>query len=250
MYDVIILAAGKLEKDLKEIEHVETKAYLSLKNKIMIEYVINALREVPQVTRIIAAVPSNNIPNGFDYMVDAICLGGKGMMDSLKSAIALCKTEYVLVLPCDVPLISPESITDFLNSCSSRQAAFYYSFVSKSDSEKTYPNLKHTYVKLKDGVFCGGSLVLMKRSEFEKGETLFRKLSESRKNIFGLASKLGLPIILKFLTNNLTVAELEKRASSMLSSQFAGIQSNYAETAFNVDNAETFKRAQQIIEAL
>ncbi len=243
MYDVVILAAGKLEQDLREKFDAESKAYIPLKDRMMVQYVIGALRDVPKVMKIVMAVPSNNVPGGLDSMVDGFCLGGVNMMDSLKNALELCNTEYVLVLPCDVPLISTASINDFLNKCSTRSADFYYSFVSRDSSEKLYPDLHHTYVRLKEGIFCGGSLALIRKEQFPKGEALFRSLSNARKNILGLATKLGLITIIKFLLHKLTVPEVEVRISKMLGASVAGILSEHAEMAFNVDDISVFDRA-------
>lgn len=247
MYDAIILAAGKLEADLKSLCDVESKAYLPVKGNMMVNYVINSLRDVPSITKIVMTVPSERVPGGLDSVVDSICLGGDSMIDSLENALKLCKTEYVLVLPCDVPMLTPESIINFLALCKSRTADFYYNYVSKENSEKLYPALRHTYVKLKDGIFCGGSLVLIKRNEFSKGEKLFRSLAKSRKNIFALLKTLGISTIFKFFTNQLSVSELEKKASDILSCKVAGIESRFAQTAFNVDDVSVFKRAEELL---
>ena len=247
MYDTVILAAGRLEADLKSLCNVESKAYLPINGNMMVQYVINVLRDVPGLTKIIMTVPSDKVPGGLDSSVDSICLGGRTMIDSLKNALELCSTDYVLVIPCDVPLLTCEAVTDFLSLCKKRTADFYYNYVSKENSEKLYPALRHTYMKLKDGIFCGGSLVLIKRSEFAKGEKLFRSLTNSRKNILALVKILGITTIFKFLTHQLSVSDIEKRASHILSCNVAGIESSFAQTAFNVDDESVFKRAKELL---
>lgn len=248
MYDVIVLAGGGVDGDLKEVYgSLEGKAYIPLGEKLMVEYVADVLDETAGFSKKILVAPSEKTPEKLKERFDCVRAGGRGMIDSLKAGLEAAESGRVLVMPCDVPLISSDSVEDFLRRCEERQASFYYSYVRKEDSESIYPGLRHTYVRLKDGVFCGGSLVLLEKKDFHYGETLFHSLTGARKNPLRLVSLLGLPLIFGFLLRTLSVAQLEKKAGELLKAPVAAVCSAYPEMAFNVDDLSVLSKAQELL---
>lgn len=249
MYDVIILAAGRLDHDLAAHYPVESKAFIPLRGKMMVEYLIETLRHVPSLGRKVLVAPSTTIPESLRESLDYEVAGGKTIIDSLKSGLLALPspTKTVLILPCDIPLISRDAIVDFLQNCETRQADLFYSYVSRADSEKKFPGLHHTYATLKEGVFCGGSLVLISPEIMGRCEALFSSITGARKNPLKIAGLLGLSTIIKFLSRSLSVSDLEKKISSLLGARALAIQSHYAEMAFNVDELSVLQAAKRFL---
>lgn len=246
---MIILASGEIEREFGELYPVKTKAFVPLGEKMMVEYVLDALSAVPELAKRIIVTPDGEAPDSLDEMIHSVTMGGESIMDSLKAGMSCLDslTGKVLVVPCDLPLLSPEAVQDFLAQCEGREADIHYSYVMKEDSEKAYPGLHHTYVSLKDGVFCGGGLVLLSKEIVPKCERLFSLLTGARKNPLRMTGILGISIILKFLTGNLRVADLEERVSRLLQARAAGIRTTFSEVGFNVDDLSTLERAGEII---
>ncbi len=245
MYDIVILAGGGCQPDLCH-EGEESKGFIKLGGRMMIEYVIETARMINDAGSVVLSGPEN-IPDEIRKKVDKICCSGKGIIDSLSQGLRECTTEKVIVMPCDTPFITKEASEDFIESCRKRSASFYYSYLPKEISEHKYPALPHTYARLKEGTFCGGSLVMIDREDFHKGEKLLRMLTGSRKNLAGIAFKLGPIPLFKFLTHTITVPELEKVGEKILGLKVAGIKSEYAEIAFNVDEYAHFEIAEKYI---
>lgn len=246
MYDVIILAAGKLEHEFKTLYEVATKAYLPIRKRMMVEYELDALDHVDNLGKRIFVAPSGPVPEAIRARVDGIASGGRTMIESLQSGIRglHSPTEKVLVIPADIPLLCSGAVEDFLRQCEGREAEVYYSFLRREDSEKRYPRLHHTYVRLRGGSFCGGSLFLFSPQVIGACEKLFSEIALARKNPLKLAGLLGFSTIGRFVLGVLSIADLERRISALLGAGAVGIRTHYAEAGFNVDDVTTLKRAE------
>lgn len=242
-FDIAVLGAGKLDKSFKE-EKIESKAYLSINGKFMAEYPLKILSDIDYRGNIIFAAPSEKIPESVKRYADKTCLGGKTIIESLINAAKLCDKEYLAVSACDIPLITYEALDDFFKKSLESNSDFCYSFVRKEISERKYPRLKHTYVKLKDGTFCGGSCVMIRRDKLEGCLDAFKFLSEGRKQPLKLVSFFGLINIAKFIAHTLSIEDLKRKADILLNAKTEAVESLFPEMAFNVDEEETLKRAE------
>jgi molybdopterin-guanine dinucleotide biosynthesis protein A len=250
MYDVVILAGGRLERDFQPHYHVETKAFIPLHGKPMVEYMLDALRDVPSLGKRVLVTSASSLPQGVSDKIDGTAPGGASIVESLRSGLHALEpaTDRVLILPCDAPLITAEAILDFLNSCEKCGASFCYSYVSKKNSEQRYPGLRHTYARLKEGVFCGGSMVLISPALVDLWEALFRALTAARKNPFAMAGILGWKVIARFIVFQLSIRDIEERISQLLTRPARGIQSSFAEVALNADEMSVLRRVEEILQ--
>jgi GTP:adenosylcobinamide-phosphate guanylyltransferase len=248
----VILAGGSTEESLREYTDAPSKSFIDIAGKPMVEYVIDSLKKVKPVSRIILVSDPDNITDEIRTKVDIIAPDGKTIMHSLRSAVDHLDStpQYLLILPCDVPLITPEAIDDFISRSLSPPVDITYGYLSRSDSESVFPDVRRTYIKIKDGTFCGTGLFMMKLDVIETCENLFKKLTGNRKNIFALVSLLGPVIILKYLLKILTVKDAEKRMSKLMGGCTGrAIRTGYADAAFNVDSPEDLLIARKILES-
>ena len=251
MFDIIVLGGGKLEKEFEENlqEKPEGKAYIKINEKMMAEYVLEmvktAIENMGNTGNIIFVAPSENIPENIKKLANNTCIGGKSVIESLKNGIQLCQNEKIFAIPCDIPLATPKSLEDFASKSIESNADFSYSFVRKEVSEEKFPNLRHTYVKLKEGTFCGGSFMMITKSKFSKCEELFKKITEGRKEPLKLVSLFGFINIIKMLFHVLTINELIKKGEELLGAKVFAMESKFPEMAFNVDKLEDLKRAEK-----
>lgn len=247
MYDLILLAAGRPEKEFEQF-NLPTKAYIEIAGKKMIEHVLEKFSNIDGIEKRILLLPEQSVPPTGELFRNCIFRDGGGTItDSLFNGLAAATARNVLIAPCDIPLISKEAIDDFLEKCMADKAQFCYSYLSRENSEKKFPKLKHTYAKLRSGVYCGGSLFLLKNSDLEQFKSIFNRITAARKNIFQMAKILGFGILIKYLIGNLTVEELEKKASEILNMEAKGIESSYPEIAFNVDSLSQLEMAQKFL---
>jgi len=254
VYDVVILAGGSIEKEFCSYFDVSHKSFIPICGKMMLEYVIDTLNEVSSLGRKVLVYSGTDLPDTIKEKVDLCAESGSNIMESVKSGIAALASSgsfdsgsRVLIVPCDVPLLTSQAVIDFLSRCESRGASLYYSFLSRRVSEEKYPGLHHTYARLREGVFCGGSLVLLAPSILEQCSAFFTRITGARKKPLEIASILGIKVIVKFLTFTLSVSDLEERISRLIGIQAVGIESPHADISFNVDELSTLTRAVEII---
>lgn len=254
VYDVVILAGGTLEKEFSSYFDVSHKSFIPICGKMMLEYVIDTLQDVPSLGRKVLVSSGTGLPDIIREKVDLCAESGSNIMESVKSGVdaltasgSFSSDSRVLLVPCDVPLLTGKAVIDFLTGCEMRGAPLCYSFLSRQASEEKYPGLHHTYARLREGVFCGGSLVLLAPSILEKCSAFFTRITGARKKPLEIASILGLKVIVKFLTFTLSVADLEERISRLIGIQAVGIESPHAEISFNVDELSTLTRAVEIL---
>lgn len=249
--DAIVLAGGKIEDSLAEFSSAPTKAFIEIAGRPMVEYVIDALKGVSGIDRIALAADKKIVVGSVKARVDLIAAPGSTMIKSLRSAISALEPapDMILILPCDLPLITSGAIQDFLDRSLEEPVDIAYGFLSEEDSVAKFPDVHHTYVKLNSGRYCGTGLFLMNPDIADSFEELINKASENRKNPLKLAGQLGLPFIVKYILGILPVSETEQRVGELLGGVIArGIQTRYAEAAFNVDAPNELMIARKILE--
>lgn len=241
-WEAIFLAGGTLEKAFGQVDGAPSKAYLQLNGRRMADYALDALKRVSAVRRIVAVIPSG--APAFDGTVSIS--GGRALFDSLSAGMdaLLPETDIALIVTCDIPCVTTEGIENFISLCEeNEECGLYYGIVSKGDSEKKFPGIPHTYIKLTEGVFCGSGLFAIGKNRFPRLKSLAENATRNRKNPIALAKLFGLRFIFNFLLRRVSIEDLEKRATHVFGFPVKGIPSRYPEIAFNVDDPESLKHA-------
>lgn len=244
-WEAILLAGGKLEKDFQSLGDYPGKAYLPINGKPMAQYVLDVLQQIPQLKRVIAVIP----PNGAPWPGAVSIPGGDSIIQSISNGFEQIspETEMALLATCDLPVLTKESVEDFMNQVEQCNPGLGFGFVSKEDSEAKFPGVPHTYLKVKEGTFCGSGLIAIQPKAFPMLRSFAAEATENRKNLVKIAKILGVKFMTKLLMKTLTLEEAEARAGELLTMPAKGIRSRFPEIAFNVDNAFTLKIAKSMI---
>jgi GTP:adenosylcobinamide-phosphate guanylyltransferase len=246
--DAIILAGAKNTGSLKDCSNSPYEAGIEIAGRPMVELVIEALLKVKRVQRAIVVVPPGILSPELQKKVWKVVSPGETMVDSLLGAFeAVEPDEPVLVVTSDIPLISPEAVDDFLDRCAKRSAEIYYSVVSKEANELKYPGVQRTYVRLKDGTFTGGNIVLINPRVVREHKKRLTQAVALRKQPLKLCRMLGLRFFLKLLLGRLTVREIERRVEAILHLQGAAVISPYPEVGIDVDKPSDLELARRTL---
>ena len=246
--DAIILAGAKNTGPLKGCSNSPYEAGIEIAGRPMVELVVEALLKVKRVDRIVVVVPEGILSPDLEREIWKAVLPGETMVDSLLAAFeALEPDEPVLVVTSDIPLITPEAVDDFLDRCGRRSAEVYYSFVSKEVNERKYPGVQRTYVRLKDGTFTGGNIILIHPRVVREHRKRLIQAVALRKQPFKLCRLLGLRFFVKLLFGRLTVGEIERRVERILHLRGAGIVSPYPEVGIDVDKPSDLELARKAL---
>ena len=247
-YDAVILAGGVNSGELRKYAPYENEALIILGKYPMIHYVYQAVKNTPGLGNIIISGPCDSLRPIFSK--DDILMftdSGEYAIESFANALGLANSERILIMPADIPFITPEAIEDFLHQCEKYDADVHYAIVSREVSEKRFPRVKRTYVRLKEGVFTGGNLFLIRTAVASQGIALGKKLVAHRKNPLAQARLFGMDLVLKYVTGRLSIREVEERFHEILNLTVKAIISNYAEVGVDVDKPSDLKLAEEIL---
>ncbi len=251
-YDAVILAGGENSSELKKIAPYDNEALIIIGNYPMIYYVYRALRATPAINNIIVSGPVEALRNILPredklFFVE----GGENAIDSFAHAVTILEgkrvSDKVLVVPTDVPFITSEAIEDFLTCCEASKADFYYPLTCKEVNERKYPGVVRTYVRLKEGVFTGGNLFLLRSKLIPACLEMGVKLFYRRKNPLAMARLFGVSLVWKYLLGRLSIQMAEKRFYEVVGIRGKGIISSYAEVGVDVDKPCDLQLAQEYL---
>ncbi|HQD41289.1 MAG TPA: molybdopterin-guanine dinucleotide biosynthesis protein A, partial [Bacillota bacterium] len=113
-----------------------------------------------------------------------------------------------------------------------------------------YPGAKRTYTELKDGTFTGGNMFYVNPRVVEGSADLARRLVGYRKKPWKMCSVLGWDFVLRLLSGNLSIAEVEERMSALLGIKLAAIISPYPEVGNDVDKESDLMLAREYMEKI
>ncbi|MDK2820647.1 MAG: hypothetical protein PWP31_612 [Clostridia bacterium] len=235
LVDAIILAGDKEERALTPIG-----------SKPMILWVLEALKACKSIRRIAVVGPSKLatiLPRDTLLMPP-----GETTVDSaLNGAAAFPKKKWLLLVTADIPLLKPVAVQDFLVRCTKKQADFYYPIVSRERSEASYPGVKRTYVRLREGTFTGGNMALIKAEALVNCASKGQELVRLRKSPLALSHLIGLKFIIKFLTRQLTIEDVEENFSRLLGVKGVGVVTPYPEIGIDIDKESDLKLARRTL---
>ncbi len=137
--DALVLGGGKMKGS------DEPKAFLTLRGKTMLEYVLEALRSSKMLNQIVVVVPTEErLEKVKEFQVEWVVSDGS-ILDNLGAGLkVLTQSEFVLISSSDIPFINSAIVDEFIKSCFLQQAEGYYPVVLKEQVEKRFPQTKRT----------------------------------------------------------------------------------------------------------
>ena len=246
--NVVVLAGGPPDELAAHTPGALNKAYLEIAGKTLLQRTIEPIRAARSVSRIIVVTPAQAFAHPAAQLADERRPDGKRIRDSLQSGLEeLPGDENVLISTSDLPVLTPEAVDDFVSRVQQKDADLSYGCLEKPVHMAAFPEIPHTWVRLKDGTYCGGGLMAMKPRVFPKLSQFIEQLGHARKNPLKLASLFGWDILLRFAIRRVAIVDAEERASRILGARTRAIVSPYAESAVNVDRVSDIALAENLI---
>ncbi|HHY92856.1 MAG TPA: NTP transferase domain-containing protein, partial [Firmicutes bacterium] len=178
--------------------------------------------------------------------VQAVIPCADTVMANLRRGLDWLKPQdFVLVATSDIPLLTAAAVEDFLQRTRSTTADFYYSIVEKSAGEARYPGVKRTYVRLKDGTFTGGNLLLVHPRILERGWGFAEAMVRLRKEPLKMCSVLGWGLVLRLVLGRLSIADVERRFAQIIGATGKAVISPYPEVGIDVDKPSDYELVQR-----
>jgi GTP:adenosylcobinamide-phosphate guanylyltransferase len=251
MVDAVVLAGSSNDGPLRECSEVRYEALIPIGEKIMVQYVVEALLGCRQVRRVLVVGPVAALSPFLTGERVSVIESRGGIMENIEAGLVnSLDTDRVLLVTSDIPMLTSQAVNDFLELCGDLSGDLYYPIISKPDVESKFPTTRRTYVNFKEGVFTGGNLFLINPVVYKKCVENGQKIINLRKSPFRLCRLIGLGFVLKFLMRSLTIADAERKVSALLG-RIKGIvvMSKFPEVGVDVDKPADLALALRILGA-
>ena len=215
---------------------LESKVLVKIKGKYMLEYVIEALRKSSSIEKIAVVGSKEKLEPILGGRVDFVVEGADSIVNNGLAALECFKQDkQVLILTADIPMITPEAIEDFISKSLEKKADLCYSVVDKKVNDMSFPQVKRTYARLKEGQFTGGNIFLFNPAAADRCKDFVEKMLEYRKSPAKMASVLGFGFLIRLALGILTIEAVQKKCEKLLGIKGAVVISNYPEVGNDVD---------------
>lgn len=234
--NAVIMAGDGKKNEVSET--VENKAFLPILGKPMVEYVVDALRSSEYVGQISIIGPLEPLKEHFKDRIDYYYQDKKDLFDNLRLVLEPFKNDdAVLLVSSDIPMITGEMLDDLIAECKKRGGDLCYPIVERKYNEELFPDIKRTYVKLREGSYTGGNVFYFNPEIIETCAAFAQKFLEYRKKPWKSAKLLGLDFLLAFFMGRLTIDRLERRFSDLIGIEGHAVVTPFAEVGNDVDKS-------------
>ena len=239
--DVLVLAGGRTSASdpLYPIAGGQPKSMMLIAGKPMAQWVLDALSNAEQVNTVALI--------GLEGSADITCskelhyLPEAGsLLQNIQSGAAFFSQSnpadsHMITISADIPAVTSTIIDQCIQAFSEMECDVYYSVVEKETMEKRYPGSKRTYVKLKDGLVCGGDVNCVKKQAALDPDGAWVELIRNRKNPLKQASLIGWGTLLRLLSGTLTLDDGAARVCRKLGIRGKVMKMPFAEIGMDVD---------------
>jgi len=240
---------------------VSWKALLPIHGKPMIAYVLAALDASKGVSRPywISGMDKNLIDPMPDSVTDPMTDSGLNQSPSeagpASSVVVAAQAGLpfpFMVTTCDHPLLTPDMVEYFLRESQASGADFTLGLATKNIIQPAYPHVKRTYLKFKatghhSGHVSGCNLFYIRNAKGLEAIKFWRAAQHDRKRPIKLARRLGIWMLLKYLSGGLTLNIAFKYVSKSLKINAKYIILPFAEAAIDVDKPSDLKLVSEIL---
>ncbi|MEZ4636878.1 MAG: NTP transferase domain-containing protein [Caldilineaceae bacterium] len=249
-FDVLMTAGYDRNKPdpLAEVTGQPQKVLVEIAGAPMIWHVVRALHESGIIGEIV--IVGLDEEHHLDFGRPVHYLDDQGSMTANQRTGAEFLAElndqdrYVLAMGADAPLITAEMVRWFVEACRPMHRDIYWGVVSQTVMEKTFPQSRRSYLRLREGKFCSGDLFLVDLQVGLRAHKRMEPYFDSRKNILRQLRMLGFGTILAFLLGRLSLAGLLKVVEREVDASGAAIQLPFAEPGMDIDKPHQLAQVQ------
>jgi molybdopterin-guanine dinucleotide biosynthesis protein A len=248
LIDAVVLAGGPHDGVAALQPGAPNKAFVEIGKLTLVARVLASLRESSSVGRIVVVAPTSVRGRRDLEAADELRPDGVRITESLQNGLAGFRPDSeVLIVASDLPVLTRLAVDDFIARVGALQADVIYGCVEKRVHLQRFPEVPHTWARMRDGTYCGGGIVAMKPRALPMLERFIERLGAARKHPFKLASLFGWDMLARFAVGRLSIVQAEARAAKILGAPVRALISPYPETAVNVDRPSDVALARRLV---
>lgn len=253
MLDVIVTAGYSPDEPdpLAQAEGVSQKALIDVAGHPLVWWTVRTLRETPGIGHIVVVGidPALDIDFGEDVWClpnDADHLGN--VMNGANHILSLNpESSQGLIVSGDIPFLRTETVRWLMETGLSQDYDFYYTVVQDTVMETQFPGARRSYVRMKEGRFCGGDMFFFRMAALQGNLPLAQRLMAERKHALRQAMHFGIVPLLKLVLGRLSIPEGERIAQRLLQCRVKVLISPYADLAMDVDKPHQLEMARRVL---
>lgn len=243
----ILIAGGRLPSQLRPLSGSPVKALLDVGGQTLLARAARAALACPAIERV-CAVGNDEVAQaarttGCEYAPE-----GETVIDNVFNAFnALGGKEhsYIIISP-DLPFINTEALGAFIAAAQASPAEIALAVVTGAAFLTRFPGAPNRFERVDGGPLTLGSVFYLTGPALYSNIPLARDFFRWRKWPHQLALLLGLPIAWAFLTGQLKLAVLERRAAQLTGVEVRGLGAP-PELAYDVDNLANLRVAEELL---
>jgi len=188
---VLILAGSRNETcKLCEEAGVASKGLISLAGVRMIDHVLRAVRDAPELTGTVWVTGLSletikaSLPADLTDFVSRVRQApiGKGPAAAMLATLENGAHLPLLVTTCDHPLLTPAMLKNFVEQANEDDSDFSVGLAARPVIDAAYPEVKRTYIKLAGRDYSGCNLFYVATPLGRKVVSFWRDIGRDRKN--------------------------------------------------------------------
>jgi hypothetical protein len=145
--------------------------------------------------------------------------------------------------------LTPAALDEALDLLAARELDVAYGCLERRFHDARYPQIPHTWARLREGSFCGGGVSALRPRALPRLAAVMDRLGAARKSPLRLAGIFGWDVLARFATGTLTLAAAEARASALVGAPAGALCCTHPEIAVNVDRPADVALAEALIRA-
>lgn len=237
----VVVAGGRLNPGdpLYPYTNGKPKALIDINGRPMIKWIVDAIQDVNIIDQVAIVGLENDPSFEFDRPIHFITDQGSLVANVMAGLDWEQRnnsgSDPVLFSSSDIPAITGEIVQNFIHTCRPFDKAIYYSVVTREYMEARFPGSKRTYARLREHQVAGGDIFVVQSDVAEANPDLWPALENIRKHPWKIARLAGPFTLVKYLLRQLTIAEVNERATRVLGRPVELFMSKYAEIAMDAD---------------
>ncbi len=231
-HPAIVLAGQHNDGKLRTISDKEWEAEILLQGRPMVEYVVDALRQSGRIHPIVVVGP-RHLPLQDVVWADL----HEDMLENVISGLNQVDESMVLIATADIPLLTPSIVNAFLDQADAG-CDVVYPVIERSVVEAKFPKAHRTYVRLKNGTYTGGNVLMVRKEAVIRTRWTANELLSHRKSPMRLASDIGIMTLIRWLVGKLSLEDAENRIRALLGIEGKALSFPYPEVGVDVDKPE------------
>ncbi|MDJ0625343.1 MAG: nucleotidyltransferase family protein [Candidatus Caenarcaniphilales bacterium] len=262
---VPIILAGKRQDDpLSEHFQVENKAFIELKGKCLIDWVLNSI-EGTQLSEPYLSISEfqkelfeKKIQN-HSYKFILNNSNESPVLSCIKALDLIDEEKSLFITTADNPLLTPQIIKYFLDNCEKENADLIIGVVNGQDRFNTnqvdnFSKLKRTWHKVNKSLWLSGANLFYwsKKSLPNSLKQILIKLETQRKSPLAFSStvaKIDFIFLLKYFFQLSSLKECERALSKTIGIQVKLLILPFPEACIDVDKISDYELAKTLLRA-